>query len=62
MVKYEDKIVANYLKLYFYDINRDQMLIVMYLELISTGIKTERWKVAGLLQSQTANPGIEKGR
>ena len=38
----EDKIVGHYLKLYFYNINKEQKLVVMYLELIFTGIKTER--------------------
>ena len=40
MIKYEDKIVGNHLKLYFYYINKEQKLIVMYLEIISTEIKT----------------------
>ena len=45
-MKNEDKIVGNHLKLYFYYIKKEQNLVVMYLELISVGIKTERWKVA----------------
>ena len=40
--KNEDKIVGNHLKLYFYYINKEQKLVVMYLELIFTGVKTER--------------------
>ena len=42
MLKNKDKIVDDHLKLYFYSINKDQKLAVMYLELIFTGIKTER--------------------
>ena len=42
----EDKIVGDHLKLYFYYIKQEQNSVVMYLELIFTGIKTERWKVA----------------
>ena len=38
----EDKIVVDHLKLYFYYINKEQKVVVMYLELIFTGIKTER--------------------
>ena len=39
----EDKIVVDHLKLYFYYINKEQKVVVMYLELIFTGIKTETW-------------------
>ena len=42
LIKNEDKIVGDHLKLYFYYINKEQKLVVMYLELIFTGIKTER--------------------
>ena len=42
LTKNEDKIVGDHLKLYFYYINKEQKLVVMYLELIFTGIKTER--------------------
>ena len=38
----EDKIVGDHLKLYFYYIKQEQNSVVMYLELIFTGIKTER--------------------
>ena len=42
-IKKEDKIVVDHLKLYFYNINKEQQkLVVMYLELIFTEIKTER--------------------
>ena len=40
--KNEDKIVGNHIKLYFYYINKEQKLSAMYLELIFTGVKTER--------------------
>ena len=39
LIKSEYEIVGNHLKLYFYYINKEQKLIVMYLELIFTGIK-----------------------
>ena len=42
MRKNEDKIVVHHLKLYFYFINKKQKLVVMYLEVIFTGVKTER--------------------
>ena len=38
----EAKIVGDHLKLYFYYIKQEQNSVVMYLELIFTGIKTER--------------------
>ena len=41
-MKNKNKIVGDHLKLYFYYINKEQKLVVMYLELIFTGIKTER--------------------
>ena len=46
LIKNEDKIFGDHLKLYFYYIKQEQNSVVMYLELIFTGIKTERWKVA----------------
>ena len=43
MIKNQDKqIVGDNLKLPFYYINKEQKLVVMYLEVIFTGIKTER--------------------
>ena len=45
LIKNEEKIVGDHLKLYFYYIKKEPNLIVMYLELIFTGIKTERWNV-----------------
>ena len=53
----EDKIVGDHLKLYFYYINKKQKLVVMYLEIIFTGIKPERWKVAEV--PEIAYLGIE---
>ena len=44
LIKNKDKIVGGHLKLYFYYKNKEQKLVVMYLELIFAGIKTERWK------------------
>ena len=41
LIKNEDKIAGDHQKLYFYYINEEQKLVVMYLELIFTGIKTE---------------------
>ena len=49
LIKNKDKIVGD--QLYFYYINKEQKLVVMYLELIFTGIKTERWKVAEIYRS-----------
>ena len=47
LTKNEDKqIVGDHLKLYFYYINKEQKLVVMYLEVIFTWINTERWKIA----------------
>ena len=46
MIKNEDEIVGDHLKLYFCYIKKEQNLVVTYVELIFTGIKTERWKVA----------------
>ena len=42
-MKNGDKIIGGRLKLY---INKKQKLVVIYLELIFTGIKTERWEAA----------------
>ena len=42
LIMNEDKIVGDHLKLYFYYINKKQKLVVMYLEIIFTGIKPER--------------------
>ena len=57
------------LKLYFYYINEEQ-LVVMYLELIFTGIKAKSWKAAvvrlssqGLKQiRKIVYPGIETSK
>ena len=43
LMKNGDKIIGGRLKLY---INKKQKLVVIYLELIFTGIKTERWEAA----------------
>ena len=42
MIKNEDNIFGDHLELYFYYINKEQKLIVMYLELIYTRIKTAK--------------------
>ena len=39
LIKNGDKIVGNLLKMYFYYINKEQKLVVMYLKLIFTGTK-----------------------
>ena len=49
--------VGDHLKLNFYYINKDQKLVVMYLELIFTGIKTERLELIPKIDF-----GIETGR
>ena len=59
-MKNKDKIFGNHLKLYFHYINKEQKLVIMYLELIFTGMKTERWKVAEV--PKIAYRGIEAGR
>ena len=41
LIKNEDEIVGDHLNLYFHYINEEQF-VVMYLELIFTGIKTRR--------------------
>ena len=48
LIKNEDKIVGGLLKLNFYYITKKQKMVVMYLEVIFTGIKTERWKATGI--------------
>ena len=67
MIENKEDILSNYLKLYCYYINKEQKLVVIYLELIFTGIKAESWKVAevrlsskGLKQiRKIVYPGIE---
>ena len=67
MIENKEDILGNYLKLYCYYINKKRKLVVMYLELIFTGIKAESWKVAevrlssqGLKQiKKIVYPGIE---
>ena len=46
MIENKVDIFGDYLKLYYYYINKEQKLVVMYLELIFTGIKADSWKVA----------------
>ena len=70
MIENKEDILADYLKLYCYYINKEQKLVVMYLELIFTGIKAESWKVAevrlssqGLKQiRKIVYPGIETSK
>ena len=70
MIENKVDIFGNYLKLYYYYINKEQKLVVMYLELIFTGIKAESWKVAearlssqGLKQiRKIVYPGIETSK
>ena len=70
LIENKEDILADYLKLYCYYINKEQKLVVMYLELIFTGIKAESWKVAGVrLSSQGLKqirkivyPGIETSK
>ena len=64
LIENKEDILADYLKLYCYYINKEQKLVVMYLELIFTGIKAESWKVAEVRLSSQAErkivyPGIE---
>ena len=47
----KEDIFGDYLKLYCYYINKEQKLVIMYLELIFTGIKTESWEVAEVRSS-----------
>ena len=42
MIANEDEIVSGHLNLYFNYINKEQKLVVMHLDVIFTGIKTER--------------------
>ena len=42
LIKNEEKIVGDHLKLYFYYIKKEHNLVVMYLELTFIGMKTER--------------------
>ena len=66
----KEDILGDYLKLYCYYINKEQKLVVMYLELIFNGIKAESWKVAEVrLSSQELKeirkivyPGIETSK
>ena len=70
MIENKEDILGNYLRLYCYNINKEQKLVVMYLELIFTGIKAESWKVAEVrLSSQGLKeirkivyPGIEMSK
>ena len=45
MIKNKNKTVDDHLKLYFYYINIEQKLVIMYQEIIFTRIKTEKCKV-----------------
>ena len=66
----KEDILGDYLKLYCYYINKEQKLVVMYLELIFNEIKAESWKVAevrlssqGLKQiRKIVYPGIETSK
>ena len=60
MIKNEDNIFGDHLELYFYYINKEQKLVVMYLELIYNRIKTAKWKVAEV--PKIAYIGTETGR
>ena len=48
LTKNKDKVAGGHVKLYIYYINKEQKLVVMYLELMFTGRKTEKWKAAEL--------------
>ena len=48
LIKNKDKVAGGHVKLYIYYINKEQKLVVMYLEIMLTGIKTEKWKAAEL--------------
>ena len=54
LIKNEEKIVGDHLKLYFCYIKKERDLVVMHLErnlvVIFTGIKTERWEVVEVYQ------------
>ena len=56
----KEDILGDYLKLYCYYINKEQKLVVMYLELIFTGIKAESWKVAEVRLSTQGLKQIRK--
>ena len=60
MIENKVDIFGNYLKLYYYYINKEQKLVVMYLELIFTGIKAESWKVAEVRLSSQGLKQIRK--
>ena len=60
MIENKEDILADYLKLYCYYINKEQKLVVMYLELIFTGIKAESWKVAEVRLSTQGLKQIRK--
>ena len=70
MIENKEDIRADYLKPCCYYINKEQKLVVMYLELIFTGTKAESWKVAevrlssqGLKQiRKIVYPGIETSK
>ena len=46
MIENKEDVLSNYPKLYCYYINKEQKLVVIYLELIFIGIKAESFKVA----------------
>ena len=60
LIKNHDKITCDHLKLYFYYINKEQKLLVMYLQLIFTGIRIKKWKVAEV--PEIVYVGMEVGR
>ena len=47
----ENKIVCDHLNLYFYHINKEKRLVVIYLELLFTGIKLNDEKLHEYLRS-----------
>ena len=49
-MKNENKIVGDHLKLYFYHINKEQRLVVIYRELLFTGIKLNNEKLQEYLR------------
>ena len=60
MIENKEDILGDYLKLFCYYINKEQKLVVMYLELIFTGIKAESWKVAEVRLSSQGLKQIRK--
>ena len=56
----KEDILGDYLKLYCYYINKEQKLVIMYLELIFTGIKAESWEVAEVRLSSQGLKQITK--